>query len=272
MTADLAIARLRELPTDARAIVIDNSPDGSQVALLRESSGQAIILHTENRGFGAAVNVALKHCSPGWVLLLNPDASLSELALRTLRQVADDRAIDLAAPVILNSNTGRVWYAGARLEPFTMRCIHRGFGQQLETLSLTKPVTTTDVVSGCILLLSPNARRTVLPLREDLFMYWEDVDLSLRARSAKLTLGVVPASVGSHSKRTHRSLLFYEYNARNRLLVARTQSRYTWWAALVTTPIIVAREILWIVRHENQRWQCTRSVVRGLTSGIKSPG
>jgi hypothetical protein len=62
--------------------------------------------------------------------------------------------------------------------------------------------------------------------REDLFMYWEDVDLSLRASADGRPLITCSGAVvwhlegGSSGEGSGRSALYYRYTARNRIVVS----------------------------------------------------
>lgn len=75
-----------------------------------------------------------------------------------------------------------------------------------------------DWVDGAAVLI----RSSLLPLPEDYFLYWEDVDLSLRARRAGMTVGVSQkwTALTTPGAGGRRDLFRYLY-WRNRVLCSR---------------------------------------------------
>jgi GT2 family glycosyltransferase len=78
-----------------------------------------------------------------------------------------------------------------------------------------------DFVYGCAMLLSARMLYAVGGFDERFFMYYEDVDLCLRARAAGYTVALAPAAhvshLGSRSTSSKPSLKLY-YEARSRQL------------------------------------------------------
>ena len=97
------VAAARHCPALRRVIVVDNaSSDGSADAARR--AGADVVIESEaNSGFARGVNLGLKKASADFVLLLNPDAVLTDDALDRLTQcLAADPIAVMAGPVLVS--------------------------------------------------------------------------------------------------------------------------------------------------------------------------
>lgn len=110
-TRDLTLRCLKCLFNDlgdlnSEVFVVDNaSGDGSVDAIRAEFPGVTIIQNAENRGFGAANNLALARATGEFVLLLNSDAFLHAGAIGgMLEAMRGDSRIGVVGPRILNSD------------------------------------------------------------------------------------------------------------------------------------------------------------------------
>jgi N-acetylglucosaminyl-diphospho-decaprenol L-rhamnosyltransferase len=236
------------LPAWAQPVIVDNSADAQEAARLATIERATVVVAEENVGFAGGVNLGVAAIdTSGWILLLNPDATIAPEALERLCSGARSALFDVASPFIVNGFDHTIWYGGGSVDPRWVTPVHQGFGAPLPDLLGGEPYPT-DFVPGCIMLLSPRAVAELLPLREDLFMYWEDVDLCLRARDRSLSLGVVPDAVGEHPKGVHRTSDFHYYRMRNRLMVARSSPSLSLGKAMMGTPVVLLKELRFIVR------------------------
>lgn len=147
----------------------------------------------DNRGFGAAHNIAITQLDSDFHLVLNPDAELTEDALRIgLTGLLEDRSIVLLSP--------RVWAEGGAqeflckrypsflvllLRPFAPRLIRRIFRKRLyhyEMRDLCSGDQEADILlaSGCFMLARTAALQAVGGFNDIYFLYFEDFDLSIR--------------------------------------------------------------------------------------------
>ncbi|MDT4928026.1 MAG: hypothetical protein QOF92_893 [Pseudonocardiales bacterium] len=207
-----------------RVVVVDNYLDEAERVSVRqvaEAHGWEWLLLPDNRGFGAAANAGARHAAEigcGTLLFLNPDAIASALVLDELRQHAVREPRSMITP---------------RLRSPMRNTLNSGSVLDLRTGRVGKARAESDAH------LRPWLPATCLALRTDLFadiggfdetyfMYWEDVDLSLRAIAvdARLVvredLEIVHDSGGTQGpRRGHaKSPLYYRYNCRNRLVFA----------------------------------------------------
>lgn len=95
-------------------VVVDNASTDDSIALMRSSDAVKrlddlgrlrIIQNTENRGFGSANNQAFEVTQTPLVLLLNPDAEITDGTIdRLIQTVRADSRNGVAGPRILNSD------------------------------------------------------------------------------------------------------------------------------------------------------------------------
>jgi GT2 family glycosyltransferase len=182
-------------------VVVDNgSTDGGPEAVAAEFPDVRLLRLGENRGFAGGVDAGVTVALDGGadlVLLLNNDATVEPGFLEPLVEAASADGVGAACAQILDAATGRVWYAGAGYDPRRgHQGRHTGFGD-VRLPPQTAPYETDRACGGAMLIPRPALERVGL-LDEALFAYAEDVDWSLRARVAGLSILVVPASVVHH--------------------------------------------------------------------------
>jgi GT2 family glycosyltransferase len=182
-------------------VVVDNgSTDGGPEAVAAAFPDTRLLPLGENRGFAGGVNAGVEAAlgeGADAVLLLNNDATVEPGFLEPLVDAAGAEGVGAACAQILDSATGRIWYAGATYDP---RRGHQGrhTGHGDSPLPPETAPYETERACGGAMLLPREALAEVGLLDERLFAYAEDVDWSLRARRAGLRILVVPASVVHH--------------------------------------------------------------------------
>ncbi len=181
-------------------VVVDNGSSSENAALLVDALheyGGRLLSAEVNRGFGSGANIgltALRHLDV--VVIVNPDARPASDCVHTLADhLGRHPEVAAVAPLILNQD-GRVWYAGGYFDPWQGRVRLPGFGQPPSALATGS----TEFVSGCIIALRQTALLEVGLFDEDLFLYYEDVDLSRRLRAAGWELHIVVEAQAVHRR------------------------------------------------------------------------
>lgn len=186
--------------------VVDNaSSDGSLEAVREAHPEAAAIALDENVGFGRACNRGAAAARGRYVLLLNPDAELTDGALDTLVELADARpGAGLYGGVTLDEdgtvNHGSCWRAPSPWSAFCqgvgLSAIFpesRWFSPQICRVDASQPVQEVDIVSGGLLLVRRDWWQRLDGFDEAFFLYGEDFDLCLRARAGGAKPCVFPA-------------------------------------------------------------------------------
>jgi len=216
------LASLTPTVDPATVIVIDNgSADGSVETIRERFPAITLITQASNLGYAKAANIGIAHALTGGaegVLLLNNDTTVApDTLVRLAEQLArSDRIGALSAKIFLTEQPGRLWSVGGVYRDHNV--IDLGSGEldqgQYDHAQL-------DVVYGCAMLLSARMLYVVGGFDERFFMYYEDVDLCLRARAAGYDVALAPDAhvwhLGSRSTSAKPSLKLY-YEGRSRQL------------------------------------------------------
>lgn len=187
----------QQLAVRQQVIMVDNASCDETVALVqRRFPDVEVLLPGLNLGFAAGVNLAVQHAHADFVLLLNPDTVILNHAV--------DVIVDFA-----RRNPGRGLYGGrtlnldGSLEPSSCWGAPTLWSMAMFALGMTTfasgsrwldpealggwardSVREVGVITGCFLLAQHSVWDELGGMDERYFMYGEDVDLALRARSA----------------------------------------------------------------------------------------
>lgn len=166
-------------------VVVDNgSCDGSPDRIAGAFPGHRIVRLPRNLGYAAAANRGIE-CALGegasWVWLLNSDIEIPPSALASLQAAAGSpgRRCGMAAAVLTEPDGTVQAYGGGRLGLWTGMLRHGVCADDR-----------CDYLSGACLLVRAEMLHDVGLFDEGYFFYWEDVDLSLRARRAGWDLAI----------------------------------------------------------------------------------
>jgi GT2 family glycosyltransferase len=211
--AGACLDRLGDAAPGVRRLLVDCESDPASLAeVLAARPGVEPVALTENLGFAGGANAGVGRAFAGGadhVVLLNDDVLLEPGCVAGL--VAGAGAGGAASPRI--DGPSGIAFAGARLE------LRRGFGSHVAGAS--------DYLTGACICFSRAAWETVGPFDEQLFLYYEDVDWSLRARALGVPLTVVLEARASHaggaSSGGEQGETWAYYSTRNRLWLLERQ-------------------------------------------------
>ena len=244
----------------------------SQALPTQLAGGQpvAVTKAAGNLGYAGGVNVCIRaapNAGAWWVL--NPDTVPDEHALEALLNRLAAADCELVGGV-LHGADNCVQTLGGRWRPWLARAeaIGRGLG-----LSEAKPADSPlDFVSGASMLVSRAWVEAVGLMREDYFLYCEEVEWCLRGRRLGMRLGFAPdalvlhdqgATTGSANAVRQRPLLPVYLDERNKMLVTRDCfPRRLFIAAPVALGLIGLRFA------SRGAWRQTDAAVRGWWHGV----
>lgn len=174
-------------------VVIDNGSNDDSVTVLRRSLTNTTILSlSENVGFARGANYGLRWAKKRnykWVFLLNNDAFVTPTTLEQLIEATAEDIGLLSPKIFYKDNPERIWFAGAKQHPQLLEMRETGQGKQDGPLwQTTKDV---DYLVGTGLLINLTAVSKVGFFDETYFMYYEDLDWSIRLRKAGVRLRFV---------------------------------------------------------------------------------
>lgn len=223
-------------------IVIVNSSQDSDRFLLSERNSNIIVVRPgENTGFSGGNNLGIRRalelgCTG--VLLLNNDTTFSVDQLERLVSFAGkNSSIGIVSPKIYfaqgyeyhkdrysSREKGKVlWYAGGVIDWNNVYASHRGVDEVDK--GQYNVISDTDFATGCCMYMSKSIFGKVGFFDEKYFLYYEDVDYSVRCKKAGFKVLYYPDASISHKNASSSgkpgSELHRYYQTRNRLYFAK---------------------------------------------------
>lgn len=189
------------------------------------------VLAAGNLGYAGGVNVCIAHApdSHAW-WVLNPDThpEPDAMALQAARLgVGDCEAV--GSTIYLSD--GRVQSHGGRWRPWLARAESIGHGSALSLLPDPAEVERTqNYLNGASMMIGRRFLQTVGPMREEYFLYCEEVEWCLRGCKLGMRLGFAPGArvlhyagttTGSYDDMRRRPRGPIYLNERNKILTTR---------------------------------------------------
>ncbi|MFA5802763.1 MAG: glycosyltransferase family 2 protein [Thermoleophilia bacterium] len=196
--------------------LVDNASGDGMISRVRAAYPDVRIIEMPgNAGFAHAVNRGIDDTSEPYVLLLNTDAVLTPGALVVMQSALEAAGADCAgiAPKMMSSAHEGVIDAVGTVMPTSGASFNRGIGQ----CDLGQYDQRDEVFGTCfgasLLQRRLFDKREVGPLYEGYFLYFEDSDWCLRARSQGYRFLVEPDAVvlHMHSGVTRNETLAFKY-------------------------------------------------------------
>jgi GT2 family glycosyltransferase len=194
----------RHLPVAPQVVVVDTGSrdGGGEVARRR---GAELVSLPGNPGFGAANNAGLARVRAPVTALVNPDVELLDDGLQRLAAAAG-RAERLLVPGLLNEDGTRQRSAhplpgtlGAFLPALLPpSALPRAVRERAEPWRARRPRTVGWAIAACVVGRSELLRR-LGPFDPAIFLFFEDLDLCLRARAVGVATELHPEIVLRHS-------------------------------------------------------------------------
>ncbi len=239
---------VRKLKTEnwkLETVVVDNaSTDDSVEEIEKKYEDIKILRNQKNLGFAEGNNVGIRYAlknGADYVLILNPDTIIDENLVVQLIKVAEkDEKVGLASPKVYfapgyefhknryqKDESGKViWYAGGIIDWDNILSPHRGV-DEVDRGQYNK-VVETDYASGSCMLIKKEVLEKIGLFDKKLFLYWEDSDLSQRAKRAGWKVLYVPQAKIWHKVAASSAIgsaLNDYYLTRNRLLFGLRYAR-----------------------------------------------
>jgi len=192
---------------DFEVVVVDNdSKDGSLEEAKNDFARATFIKNEGNLGFSAGNNIGIKYSlekQAKYVLLLNNDTEVERNMLSNLVGIMEkNKKIGIMSPIITRGDSEEMWFSGGNIDWMRMRTMH----EKASSENLQREFFETGFVSGCAMLIRREVFAEVGLLDEDFFLYWEDVDFSVRAKRAGFGLAISPLSKVKHFEKSENNL------------------------------------------------------------------
>jgi GT2 family glycosyltransferase len=244
--------------------IVDNASTDNSLAWVEALSDLPFPLHIirnhDNRGFGAACNQGAALAKSEFILFLNPDTRLFEnslpVPLAFMRQPSNS-GVGICG-IRLVDEEGCVATSAARFPTLRVmvgktlglaRLFPGVFPTHLMTASELTQSCSVDQVIGAFFLIRRNLFDHCGGFDERFFVYFEEVDLSLRAKQYGYSSYFLPEVSAFHkgggcSERVKAARLFY--SLRSRILYAK--KHYSWLEFVALTLLTMVELPLRLVR------------------------
>lgn len=261
-----------------RTVIIDNGSANGEADRLAQAFPEVHVIANEaNEGFARASNHGIEWAlaeGASYVLLLNNDTVVAPDFLTHMVEYMEDHPnAGLVVPLITYHGLDRIWYAGGQLNLWTGRTRHPGIDRP--TAEAPSAPTPTQYATGCALLARAQLLREIGGLDDSMFIYYEDVDLSYRARVAGRDIAVVPSAVVEHkvsaalgrrggNRFTSRQSF---YLGRNKVWFARKHLHGLQRASFIASTVTLGMaEVI----KRAATWDAPVAYARGLVNGVRA--
>lgn len=227
--------------TSFELLVVDNaSIDDSAAAIAAEFPQVRLITRSDNIGFAAANNLAANDARGEWLLLLNPDTVVLDgavdklVAFATHRSDADPRFGIFGGRTLFPDGSLNPTSCWMRPTPWSAFCGGSGLTYCLRKSRVFNPeamprwrrdtVREVDIVTGCFFLIRRSLWNELDGFDPAFFMYGEEADLCLRARTTGALPIICPDAAIIHyggRSETHRARKLVQVLRARRLLMQR---------------------------------------------------
>lgn len=177
-------------------VLIDNNSPENGLEDFPLSNDTKIILNKENVGFAKAVNQGIREKKGEYVLLLNPDSKVSKGAINTLFEFAKSTPdAGVVGAKLLNSD-GSIQDSVMHFPTITRAIQEFWIGSKVYSKYVPpqQDVVEVDAVVGAAFLVTPRALKRVGLLKEEYFMYFEDLDYCKRVWESGLRVYYHPGA------------------------------------------------------------------------------
>ncbi len=194
----------------AEIVIVDNhSPGHPAIAKLRRMPHVSLRRWSKNHGFARAVNEGCRLSQGDWLLLLNPDVTLSDdflgqVLAHSERLAQADARLGVVGFHLRNPDGSRQLSTGPipTLRGTLARLALPRRRRKYHTQPTIDPEQT-PWVTGCCLLVRRECLEELGGLDEQFFLYYEDVDLCHRARAQGWTVWYDPTLAVVHHHPLH---------------------------------------------------------------------
>lgn len=267
---------------DFEVVICENGGPAAYSALMAQTlehlpGGQKVtrVLAPGNVGFAGGVNRCIEETPDAdawWVL--NPDTAPHADALAKLVERLETGDCD-AVGGTLQFPTGLIQSQGGHWRMSMARAVSIGRGRELgHALDQALVEARQNYLSGASMLVSRRFLAAAGPMREDYFLYCEEVEWCLRARAMGLRFGHAAGAIVTHHQGTttgnpadvHGQARLPVYlNERNRLLLTYDVS-----PALVPLAGVFALALIFLRYARRGAWKQLRFAIQGWMAGLRN--
>lgn len=266
------------LPLDDKSlevIVVDNGSRDDEAALLKQRYPAITAIRSErNVGFAGGNNIGMKASSGKYLFLVNNDTIFKNRNFHNLTsRLCSSPTIGMVCPKICFAYDERkIQFAGyTKLSPVTLR--NRAIGYNEDDCGQHDTAYPTPYAHGAAMMIKRSAIESAGPMPECYFLYYEELDWSVRLHEAGYEIWYDPSFTIYHKESRSTgtdSPLKTFYITRNRLLFAKRNTNGIERLAAYFYLITIASLKNIITHSIKGRFDLVKSTVSGIVNFLKS--
>ena len=187
-------------------VIVDNdSRDGTQALIERETDWARVILTGRNNGFGRGCNIGLSNANTPYTIFINPDASIEPEALTTMLDFMESHPkVGIVGPATLAGDAREprgLQGTGPRPTPSSVLLAAVPLLKGPEMLRPIVPGSApfrTGWVCGAIFMVRTELIRRLGGFDPRFFLYWEETDVCQRVEDLGFEVWAIGTSVANH--------------------------------------------------------------------------
>lgn len=215
----------------AKILVIDNNSNDLNKRKLKEIIPcNQLMLLSENKGYAAGNNKGIQKAiaeDAKAILILNPDIQIQPLVIinlyNKLFKINDVAA--LGTRICFREQPDTIYSDGGLVDKeHGFKTYHLNSGKKNCEVN-SKHLNTVDYVNGSVFMAKTETFKRVGLMKESFFLYFEETEWCLRARSLGLKLYIDPSLTAYHLS-SAKNTRYHFYMIRNRLWLAKAYPEY----------------------------------------------
>ncbi len=166
---------LSSIPSDYPIIIIENSGKKDfQKKIEKKYPNVKCEIMEKNEGYSFGNNCGIKMSKTKLVFILNPDVRLQNNTLEELDQVSNKiKDFSILAPTLISDELKKGFG------------LTKNYGSYKKNLNTTSDFFEVDYIQGCAFLLNKNELKDIGFFDENIFMYFDDIDLCKRIKNLR---------------------------------------------------------------------------------------
>jgi GT2 family glycosyltransferase len=234
---------------DVEIVIVDNGGGGEEIDAVAALERVRVVPTGQNLGFAGGCNLGAREATGEVIVFLNPDTVTTEGAVHALAAMLEDREIGIAtARLRLLDEPGRLNSFGTVMHLSGIAWAG-GHGDAVETLDAPRDA---PLPSGAAMAVRTDVFYALGGFTDELFMYYEDVELGWRAALSGLRVVATPAADVYHDYEFSRNPVKQYLLDRNRLIIVLTG--YPIRLLLVLAPVLASAELGLVVVAIKDGW------------------
>ncbi|MBN2134854.1 MAG: glycosyltransferase family 2 protein [Acidobacteria bacterium] len=197
----IEVLKPNTFPSKWKLVVVDNaSSDGSAEMVLKKYPAVAVVEMGGNLGFPKAVNRGIQDYPAEYYLILNSDTEVTQDNIKTLLEFMNDKPHAGAVTPIQQNKLGEIQLCWGDFPTLLSEAKRKKFQDALDrknpaaiqSLKKFEKLFPADWIAGSTMLLRGETLSEAGLMDENIFIFFEDIDICTRIRREGWTIYVKP--------------------------------------------------------------------------------